>query len=291
MSQVVYQKGEPLTVPDKNLILYSAYDKLAASQEMFTVTYVANGGMGGPGSVEVKPGTYEIDVKHCPSYPGYIFKGWNRVNQFDCMSNEAEFPVGETNTVEGKAGEELVLYAVWVPEYFSSLKYVLEAEYGLNSIKYDHFDHVYESEDWEYINDFTYYVVRTTRKGTSYASETLVSSAFVMEYNNALWNLKPYNINEGFVESVKLNILSSQKNDMVEVLDTVFAIVETAADFGMDAVYAYCPALKTVVTGAKYLGKAVELLKASEEYDDLLDFVADVFHVGEIEVKWNHKIV
>ena len=278
MSEAYYHKGEEITVPKGGLVLYSAYEKLDSSPYMFTITYVANGGTGGPGSVEVSAGEYTIDVSliHRPSYPGYIFKGWNRENQFDRLGNYAEFPVDEVSKVTGKAGQELILYAVWVPENYSSLKYELEEKYGRYSVEYDHFDHDYESEDWERINDVTYYVVRTSRKGASYASETLVSTAFVMEYRNALWNLTPYNLKESFYESVKMDILMSQKNDTVEVLDTVFAIVETAADIGMDAVYAYCPALKTVVTGAKYLGKAVELLQTSRDYEDLFEFVTDV---------------
>ena len=278
LSQAVYHKGEEITVPKGGLILFSAYDKLASSQQMFTITYVANGGTGGPGSVEVSPGEYEIDVSliHRPSYPGYIFKGWNTENQFDRIGDYAEFPVGEVSKVNGKAGQELILYAVWVPENFSSLKYELEDRYGQDSIQDDHFDHVYESQDWERINDVTYYVVRTIRKGSSYASETLTSKAFVMEYSSALWKLTPYNIDEGFYENIKMNILMANKNNTVEVLDTVFTLVETAADIGMDAAYAYCPALKTVVTGAKYLGKAVDLLKQSRDYDDLYEFVTDV---------------
>ena len=269
-----FSKGEQIII-DRDLVIYPIYERIPTDEKAFSVTYISNGGTGGPGSVQVKPGEYTIDLTNVPYWPGHTFRGWDEYNQNELIMlspMEPKYPVGKECKIEGKAGEQLTLYAVWIEDKHNELKTELEAIYGDGSIEDSNFYHPYTSSEWEPINNTTYYVVHTERSGGSQASNDYFSKAFVMEYKNGEWLLKAYNTDESIKESMVNDILTSHTNTSAVALEFMINIADVAADIGIDAVCAYIPAVGYVIKGTNYLEKAVELIHASDDYDSALDF-------------------
>ena len=263
--------GKITVTEDLNLL--STYTPLPASATVFTIDYIDNGGTGGPGEVKCAPGEVTLSTKE-PTRSGFDFKGWSTVNQNDQYVYYPEFPRGEINKVTGKAGEKLVLYAVWWPKAFNQVKEDLEAVYGDAAIDDDLFYKEYESkDDWEKISDTVYYVVRTKDKDNTRKTTTFVSTVLLMEYKNRKWELRALGTKEGVWEHIEYDVLTSCTNNVEVALNTAFTIVDWVGELGVDAVSVYCPAVGVIVKGAHYLNKAAEILRNQAKYDTLEEWL------------------
>ena len=269
----------------EDIDLVSVYERLPADQYNFTIAYLPNGGEGGPGLVYYEPGEVQLSTEE-PTRDGWTFLGWSYQNQNETFCDVAQFPKGKVNKVTGTSGEKLDLYAVWYKNNSSRLKDELEEEYGAKAIKDEFFEKKYESSDWEYINDRAYYVVRTWDRRNSLLCTSLESTVMIMEYKNGKWLLRAKGTSEGVWERIRLDILTSKTNTAAEVLDTVFKVVNTAAEIGISMVSVYCPAVGVVVSGLHYLNKAAECARTMDDYEYFEDWVLEtVYDVVTDELK------
>ena len=270
---------------DEDIDLIAIYDRLPADKKNFTIAYLPNGGEGGPGLVSYEPGEVQLSTLE-PEREGYTFLGWAFANQNERYFDTAPFPKGKVNKVTGAAGDKYDLYAVWVRNSSNDLKYELEEEYGPKAINDEFFDKKYESSDWEYINDRAYYVVRTKDHYDSFLATRLESTVMIMEFRNGSWSLRAKGTKEGLWDRIRLDILTSQTNTAVGILDTAFKIVDTIGEIGVDLVSVYCPAVGIVVSGMHYLSKAADCARQMDDYEYFEDWVLQMtFDVVTDEVK------
>ena len=268
---------------DEDIDLIAIYDRLPSDKKNFTIAYLPNGGEGGPGLVSYEPGEVQLSTLE-PTREGYTFLGWAFANQNEVYFDSAPFPKGKVNKITGAAGDKYDLYAVWVRNSSNELKYELEDEYGPKAINDEFFDKKYESSDWEYINDRAYYVVRTKDHYDSFLATRLESTVMIMEFRNGSWSLRAKGTKEGFWDRIRLDILTSQTNTAVGILDTAFKIVDTIGEIGVDLVSVYCPAVGIVVNGMHFLEKAAECARKRDDYEFFEDWIIQMsYYIAEEE--------
>ena len=191
-----YGKTGKITVTEDMTIL-TTYTRLPATEGVFTIEYIPNGGTGGPGEAKHPAGEVTLSTIE-PTRDGYDFGGWTLVNQYDQYVYFPRYPKGEINKIVGQEGEKIELYAFWTPVASNSLKDDLEYAYGEDAINDDFFYQPYESKtDWEKINNTTYYIVRTEDADRTHLTKTFKSTVLLMEYKNRRWELRAYGTHEG----------------------------------------------------------------------------------------------
>ncbi|MBR5712736.1 MAG: InlB B-repeat-containing protein [Lachnospiraceae bacterium] len=248
----------------------AAYELIPGEPGKVIVHYLANGGKDAPATATMDPGDCYLS-RTIPTRDGYYFRGWSRHNIQDIGAQlnplYPDYPVDGDLSFSAKAGDRVVVYAVWEPiENISinELKEVLESVYGAGAIGDDKLFRPYISTEWEKLNDTTYYVIRTVRKNKL---KNYVSRVMVMQYMNGKWNLDAYGAVEGIWSAVRFEILTSLPNTSARALDVTFDVVNTAAELGISFFF---PTAGKFVTGAHYLNTAFELIQANK-YSELLE--------------------
>ena len=260
-----YSLDEAISVK-KDMNFYAAYEEIPGVAGKVIIHYLANGGEGVPAMETMDPGDCYLS-RIVPTRDGYIFRGWSRHDirsigwNLDYYSN-VDYPVGEENKIVGKSGDRIVMYAVWDRNENVSnndLKETLESIYGAGTFGNDKLLKVYQSYDWEKLNDTTYYVMRTSRKSKMKDFE---STVMVMQYLNGKWNLDAYGAIEGIWSSIRFDVLTSLPNTSAQALDVTFDVVNTAAELGITF---FCPEAGYFISGLHFLDTAYEVLR-KEEY-------------------------
>ncbi|MGI6507527.1 MAG: Cna B-type domain-containing protein [Saccharofermentanales bacterium] len=135
-SGTTYQPNSLLTVPTDGVTLYAQWGDINTGT---FITYDANGGTGGPTTIDLANNATHTIIANTFTRPGYDFTGWN--SEADGSGNA--FNVGDKVTVDRINQEtENILYAQWAP--------ILTVTSGSKSWEYDGNSHIYQKYTLKY---------------------------------------------------------------------------------------------------------------------------------------------
>jgi len=183
---ITWSDNNPPVFPAGDLNLYSYYREDNPLKPGYKrLIYINDGGIGGPGVQDVNPaqkGSLISDV--APYKDGYEFDRW-LINV-----NGSFLPVAED--VIRKSQDNIVyLKARWKAQNQNSgLRKELQDRYGKDIMRDYYFESDYESNEWQKINDFCYFVISTKNDSKSEHYTNYKTTALIVQWKNGKWVLE-----------------------------------------------------------------------------------------------------
>ena len=190
-----YKNGAEISLSG-DLHLYSCFSEdCQTNPGKITVIYNNKGGEGGPGVV-----SYNLNPKNpsfvvseeTPERAGYKFLGWSTSYYAVNVDYYPDDTYDEYIPEDGK----VTLYAVWGFDHTSDLKAELQRRYGESVMPSTYFDHEFVSPTWRKINDFSYYVIKTTNEVDSDHVKYMTSTVMIVELKNGKWSLESIGLSQ-----------------------------------------------------------------------------------------------
>ena len=247
-SEIITPANNTERVLLEDLHVYSCHKerKLDASDEKVLVFYHWMGGTDGPVDEHFNPkkGKYHIsDV--IPKKDGYAFEGWK---SYDVLINDGNYEKFVINNV-------LDLYASWVPLVRNVMKDKYQPIYGKKVMPDYMFLTEYESPEWQRINDYCYFAIKTTQWKENKADhyKEMDSIVLIIEYKNGKWLLSGQSASTDWKEQLAYEILTQNT-------DTAGRVIKGLSDVTIKLMEEH-PVFKYFVQGFDY-GQLFEQAKA-----------------------------
>ncbi len=217
-SKIITIQDNPEIVLEEDLHVYSCYkvDPTWKDETRILFTYNWMGGIDGPEDEYFDPTLNNYHVsKVIPKRAGYYFEGWT-LKEF----------IGENVFIDdsncGQCVNEVIgyleLYASWRPKEQNNMMAYFQGLYGKNKMPDFYFLTEYESPEWERINDYCYFAIKTTRLNNSEHFKEFDSLVLVIEYRDGMWQLTGRSASTDWRESLEYDILIHNKDKTGKVI-------------------------------------------------------------------------
>ncbi len=258
-SEIITPQNNPERVLVEDLHVYSCYKEapLDVNDEKVLVSYNLMGGTDGPKDEYFNPkkGTYHISSV-VPKRDGYTFEGWKT---YDIIVDDGNYSQYIVDNV-------LALYASWTPTVRNVMKDAFQREYGKDKMPDFYFLTEYESPEWEKIDNYCYFAIKTTPFNTADHGKEMDSIVLVVKYNNGKWELTGRSASTNWREQLEYDILTRNN-------DTAGRVIKLATDVGISALEEH-PVFKYFVKSmdiGSLCAKAEKELKKDEVSMDVVD--------------------
>lgn len=211
-SEIIKPQNNPVRELTEDLHVYSCYKEvpLEASRDHVLISYNWMGGTEGPKDEYINPNTEEFHISEVvPKKSGYSFAGWTIAGGEEYILNDSEIQ----RCIKGlTAVYVLELYAVWKQKYSNPMKAPYQCKYGTDVMPDYYFWQEYESTEWEKINDYCYFAIKTKKINHSEYYQEFDSTILIIEYKDGKWELSGRSASTNWKKHIEYYILTKNKD-------------------------------------------------------------------------------